>query len=471
MSRRAWTLIIVVAVLGGLIGAYFVLTRPRPAPAAAKGPQLELVRADKDKIVKMVLTDRKEGTLTFTKKNGSWVTEPASTATLDAGTMDDLLYTFASLTAERIIDPTPTDLKPFGLAPAQARGTATWEDGTTVEVLLGNRTDAGNTYYVQVKGNPKLYTVWVNNGEHLHWTVSNLRSKALSPAINYDELAYLKLVERSGTVIEIRAKSPEESRTYQLGFGGFVVTRPYASPRGMDANKQDAIIKGTQGVTVADFVADNPGDLSKYGLSRPWGEAIVRDKSNTIRFLFGAETADGKTYFMVKGQPGVMTVETSSLSFMSTQPFDVVDKFAFIPNIDDVDRIDITAAGATSVLTIKRTTRKAEKAGDPDEVVAAYTVNGKSAEEKSFKAFYQHLIGLQVEGEVSHRVPDSPELTVKYTLNKGTKKTVRVDFAPYDRDFDAVFIDGVNEFALTKGQLKEMLIRFDQLLKGQPVSD
>jgi hypothetical protein len=153
---------------------------------------------------------------------------------------------------------------------------------------------------------------------------------------------------------------------------------------------------------------------------------------------------------------------------MSTPPFDLVDKFAFIPNIDDVDRIDIAAAGASHVLTITRTTKKAAKAGDPDEVVASYTANGKSVEEKSFKAFYQELIGLMVEGEVTHRVTDTPEVSVKYTLNKGSKKPVRVDFAPYDRDFDAVFVDGVSEFALTKAQLKGMLAKLDGLLKGTP---
>jgi hypothetical protein len=471
MSKRAWTLIAVVAVLGVLIGAYFWLTRPKPAPAAGKAAQLELAKGDKDTITKIVLTDRKEGTLTFTKKNGTWLTEPASVAKVDPSNMSDLLYTFSALNAERVIDPTPTDLAAFGLAPAQARGIVTWENGTSVEVLLGNRTDANNTYYLQVKGNPKVYTVWANTGELLHWTMNNVRSKAFTPTINYDEITYLKLVERNGTVIEVRRKSPDEGKNYQLGFGGFVLTRPYAALRGLDANKQDSVIKGPEGVSIADFVEDTPRDLSKYGLSRPWGEAIVRDKSNTIDFLFGSATADGKTYFMVKGQPSVMTVETSNLSFMSAQPFDLADKFAFIPNIDDVDRIDITAAGASHVLTIARSAKKAEKAGDPDEVVAAYAANGKSVEEKSFKAFYQDLIGLIVEGEVTHRVRDTPEISVKYALNKGPKKTVRIDFVPYDRDFDAVFVDGVNEFALTKGQLKEMLAGLDALLKGKPVSE
>ena len=260
--------------------------------------------------------------------------------------MDDLLYTFSGLFAERVIDKSPSNMAQFGLEPPQAVATATWEDGTSRTLILGNKTDAGNTYYMQVKGNPAVYTVWVNNGEHLHWTMNDLRSKSVSPTINYDEIAYVKLVEKSGTTIEVRQKSPDEAKSYQYGFGGFVVIRPYPTPRGLDANSQDALIKGTQGITISDFVDDTPKDLSKYGLARPWGEAVVRDKSNTVDFLFGGQTADGtKTYFMIKDQPSVMTVDTSALSFMTTKPFDIVDKFAFIPNIDDVDRIEVTAGG------------------------------------------------------------------------------------------------------------------------------
>ncbi len=169
-------------------------------------------------------------------------------------------------------------------------------------------------------------------------------------------------------------------------------------------------------------------------------------------------------------------VDTSSLDFLKTRPFDIIDKFTFIPNIEDVDRMDITAGGKTHSLVITRTTKKAPpaapgKTAEPDEVTSAYTADGKKVEDESFKKFYQSVIGLQVEGEMAKKVPDTPEVTVKFTLNKGDVKTVRVDYAAYDRDFDAIFLNGIGEFALTKGQLTAMLGKLDQLLSGQKVTD
>jgi hypothetical protein len=333
-------------------------------------------------------------------------------------------------------------------------------------LYLGNKTEAGNTYYLQVKGDPKVYTVWMNNGQHYHWTVNDLRSKTITPAINYDEVTLFRITQRNGTVIEATEKTADEQKSFQLGFGKFL-TRPYSYLRGLDSEKQDTFIKGPQSITIEGFGEDNPKDLSKYGLARPWGEALVRDKSNTIDFLFGSDAGESMSWFMIKGQPVVYKTYTSSLSFMDSKPFDLVDKFTFIPGIDDVDRVDISANGAVHVLTISRVTKKAEKAGDPDEVVATYTVDGQNAVEDNFKHFYQSLIGLQVEGEVQKVVPDRPEVAVKFTLNKGAKRVVRVDYAPYDRDFDAIFLDGISEFALTKGQLSAMLAKLDVLLAGK----
>lgn len=470
MNRRGWTLIAVLIVLGALVGGYFWITRPKPAPVSTASAKVELSKGDKDKLVKIVLTDRPEGTLTLVKKGKDWTTEPAVQVPLDSSNMDDLLYSFSALQAERTIDDNPTDLAKYGLKPAQATAIGTWDDGSAHTLYLGNKTEAGSTYYLQVKGDPKVYTVWMNNGEHYHWTLNDLRSKTVSPAINYDEITYIKLVERDGAVLEVKQKTAEESKMSQLGFGGYVVTRPYSYPRGLDAEKQDTVIKGAQSITITGFAEDNPKDLGKYGLARPREEAVVRDKSNTIDFLIGSEK-DSQTYFMIKGQNSVYLTDTSSLSFLNTKAWDVIDKFTFIPNIDDVDRLDITAGGKTHTLLITRTTKKAEKAGDPDEVVAAYTADGKTVEEDSFKKFYQAVIGLQVEGEVQHAVANVPEVSVKYWLNKGSSKTVRVDYAPYDRDFDAIFLDGINVFALTKGQLTNMLAKLDLLVAGQKVTD
>jgi hypothetical protein len=469
VSRRGWTLVGVFVVLALMVGAYFWLSRPKPAAAPAAALPV-LSKGDKDKIVKVVLGDRPEGTLVLIRNGDKWVTDPPVNAVLEPTSVDNLLYAFSSLNAERVIEEKPANLGQYGLAPPRAAATGTWLDGTTRTLLLGDRAPSGSSYYIQVKGDPRVYTVQSYTGQNLHWTLKDIRSRTITPPINYDEVEYVKIVERDGTVLEAKKKTDAETKTFQLGFGQYLLTRPYPTPRGLDSQKQDTLIKGAQSVSISDFAEEPLKGMEAYGLSNPKAEAVVRDKSNTIDYLFGDQKGT-QTWFAVRGQPGVYLVDTSSLDFLKTKPFDVIDKFVFIPNIDDMDRMDITTGGTAHTLIITRTSTKAAKAGDPDVVTSAYTADGKTVEAESFKKCYQSLIGLQVEGETSRKVGGTPDLSMVFALNKGDVRKVRVDYTPYDRDFDAIFVNGVGGFALTKGQLTDMLGKLKLLVTGQKVTD
>jgi hypothetical protein len=470
MSRRGWTLIGVLVVLCGLIGSTLLATRPKPAPAAADN-RIQLLKGDKEKLVKVELTGRAQADLTLLRSGKTWTFVPPGPAwfVFDESNLDRLLTGISTLFADRLIDEKPTDLAQYGLTPPKAIATGTFIDGAVQTVYLGDRAPGSGTYYLQVKGNPRVYTVQMYDAEHFKWAANDLRSKVITPALNYDEVTYLRLVERNGTVIEANEKTAEENKSYQLGFGKFLLTRPYPFPRGIDTEKQDQLLKAPQGIAIESIVADAPADMTRYGLARPWGEAQVRDKANAITFLFGAQKNDTETYFMIKGQHTVYSVLTSSLSFMDTKPFDIVDKFIFIPNIDEVDRMDITVAGVKHVLAITRTVQKAANAGEEDKVTPSYSMDGKPAKEEYFKGFYQSVIGLMADGEVRRQVPDVPDVTVRFTMNKGPSKTVTLDYAPYDRDFYAIFMDGKSVFALTRGQMDVMRTKLDLLLKGEPV--
>ena len=300
MNRRLLTLVIVVVVLAGLVGAYLLVTRPKPVKAAAAAP--DLVKADKDKLVKIVLGDRPEGTLTLEKKGKAWTVDSPRQYALDESSIDDLTLNFTLLPAERVIDEKPTDLAQYGLAPPRAQGEAVYSDGTTKTLLLGDKTPSGSTYYMQVKGDPKVYTVWQNHGDQMHWTLADLRDKKITPALNYDEVTNFNLTRSDGTVIELQRKTEKENKVYQLGFSAFLMTRPYSYPRGVDSEKQDQLIKGPQQVQISSFVSDDPKDLSRYGLERPSAEVVVRDKTSSLDLLFGSADRYGQEVFHDPGE-------------------------------------------------------------------------------------------------------------------------------------------------------------------------
>jgi hypothetical protein len=489
MKKRTIVMLVTLGVLAALAGVYAYL-RLKPAPAAPgleEGAKKELSKLDAGTLVKIVLAERPEGTLTLVKKDGAWVLDPTSPVKLDSSSVDDLVYSFTALFAERTIEEKPSDLSPYGLVPPRAVARAYLADGTVKTLRLGDETPTGNTYYLQVEGDPAVYSVWMNHGQHFHWKAADLRSKALLTSIKTEEISYYKARLRSGQTIEIIEKTPEETKQFQLGFGKYLMIKPYPSPRGVDSEKFDPMLQGPSSIDIGEFVDDSPTDLARYGLAKPWGELVVRDKAGTLHLLFGADRGSDRVCFKVAGAQAVYAVDKYKLDFLNTKAFDIIDKFVFIPSIDDLDRLDITARGATHVFTLARTTKKASEtnaqgasetnaqgaaeAGTEDEVVVTYTGDGKELNEDWFKKFYQSVIALYIEGEAPHAVPNAPVITIRYRLNKGDKRDVTVGLAPYDKIFYASFVDGVGGFALTKVQAEGMLAKMDTLLAGEEVKD
>ena len=196
MSRRGWTLIGVLVVLCALIGGTLWVTRPRPAAASAD-TRIQLLKGDKEKLVKVELTGRAQGDLTLLKSGKDWALVPPGPPGLvfDTSNIDRLTTGISTLFANRLIDDKPTDLAQYGLKPPKAVATGTFLDGTQNTVYLGDKAPASGTYYLQIKGDPRVYTVQMYDAEHFKWTMNDLRSKEITPALNYDEITSIRLRE------------------------------------------------------------------------------------------------------------------------------------------------------------------------------------------------------------------------------------------------------------------------------------
>jgi hypothetical protein len=352
---------------------------------------------------------------------------------------------------------------------------ATLGDGTERTFFLGDPTPAGQTYYLQEKGDARVYAVWKSIAEYFHWTVADLRDRKIDPPIFSDDITYLLIRQRDGTQLELRRKTSAESNDYTLGGSGkYLVTRPYAFPRGVDPETSVSTIRGPAGIEIADFVDDAPKDLSVYGLARPQAETVVSDKALTLHFQFGAEAGPEKVYFKLAGRPEVYTVERSRLAYLSAKPFDLIDKLAFGPPIDEVDRIEITSEGKTHILTLTRTVKKVttqdaktKEMKETEQTVTTCRGDGKDLEAPSFDAFYFILGRLKIDGEAPNPRALAPAVRTRFLLNRGAPRDVSIDYVPYNRDFYAMSVNGKSEFGVSVVQIEAMIGALKRLLEAR----
>jgi hypothetical protein len=389
---------------------------------------------------------------------------------LKQSAVNDIAYTFASLYAERVIEEeTPDDLESYGLKDPVVTAEATLKDGTKKVLYLGNKTATG-TYYLMAQDDPRVFEVWMNHGEHLMYTLADVRDMSL-PEINIQEFTYFKMIHEGTRPIEIKVNDDQSEDEAQYGLGLWQMVQPYNEPMGVDSEGFQKILESIPNISINEFVEDAPEDLGKYGLDEPASELVVKDNENTLHLYFGSDADEDKVYCKTADSDTVYTVNKAILEFMDTDPFSLVEKFAFIVNIDNVDKIVVEGGGKTHTLTLSRTTKEAQEEGEEDEVVTTYNVDGQDVEEDPFKKYYQSLIGILVDAENDKEIEEEPEVKTTFYLNKGGNREIHVNYVPYNDEFYAVFRSGKAEFVVHRGQVEKMLEDLEALIRGDLVEE
>ena len=466
--RRKRSLIALAAALALLIGSYAYL-RSRPPQIAdidPGPPAIDISRFDRETIVSMSLRNE-YGELAFERQDGQWViTKPYDVPILQ-NTVVDLARTFSALGAEIVVEESPSDLTPFGLNPPAAVGEAKLADGSKVVLHLGNRTPEGNTFYLMMEGDPQLYTVWMHHGNRLSSQLSEYRDRSL-PEINFTELEYFFMSRPNRSDVEIIVNPTPDEDHVQFGLGIYQMTQPYSAPMGVDGRVMGEIVEAVPNLVIRDFINDHPEDLSAYGLDEPSRRLTIRDKETTMDLIFGNDTEDGVAiYFQIAGADNVYSMTKPLINFMDTPSFALVEKFAFIVNIDHVDRVIVEGNGRRHNITLTRQTVAAEEEGEEDEEITIFRVDGKEMEEKPFKRYYQALIGLLVDTENFHEPDEPASVRTTYYLNRGPRRQIVIEYKPFDRDFYSVVREGTAEFLISRHRLDRMFEELDLLIQGE----
>lgn len=465
--RKLWRIVILIAALGILLGAYFYLSKhPQNAgdsDSSTASKSAELIKVDSDKLNKIQITNEK-GSLSLEKTKDKWIISGKSSLKLDETTVDTVVSNFTSgLSGEKLVESNAKDLNKYGLDKPRITATAILKDGTSKTVCIGNETYDKNSYYIKAKDNNNVYTLSVTTADTLNYSLNDLRSKDLT-AIDTSDIRYIKIVNTNGKTIEIKSdetKTADDASTTS----GFVVTKPYSSSPNVSSDKMDTLNTAVGDLKISGFLSDTSKELSKYGLDKPKMELVVKDSKNELRLYFGKTLEDGEVAFKVSGAPAIYSIEKEKMDAFDVNAFDIIDKYVYAPSIDTVNKISIEDGNKKYDLSLMRTTKKAEKEGESDETVTTYKVNNKTVEEASFKSFYEALIGMTVESENNKNLSETPQVRITYTLNKGSKKATTLSFVNYNEDFYAVFIDGKSEFLISKLQMQSILDKLESIAK------
>ncbi len=456
-----------------LAGAYtYIKMYP---PGATKGtagappaqPLITAVSLSANQLVKIDLKS-KSGTLTLLKKGSDWGVDYPYPIELAPIPLYGVVSNFTNLAADQVIAENPQDLTQYGLAAPEVTAVATLKDGTTQRYFLGEKTPTGTGYYFKAEADPRVFLITLVDGERFKSSLIDLREREIK-MIDTQNLNHFKLARLGKKTIEIIPNDQMKGADGQFQLSNLQMTQPYQTARQVSGDQFKKVVEGLAGLTsIQEFIDDNPANLGKYGLQPAQAELTVGDGATTFRLLIGKKQNEQNFYCKLADSPTVFTVAKSSLTFLDLKPFDLVDKFAYIVNIDDVARIKLEAGGKVHLINIEHQIKQGGKRDQANAKELKIRVDGKSIAEKPFKKYYQSLIGLMVEAENDWPVLNGkPDLVTTYYLTQGTQREVEVKYIPYNQDFYTVVRNGRSEFVIAKDQVQQMLQNLDKLIQGK----
>lgn len=432
--------IILVVVLGLLIGVYAVVKNKKASNTQADNVDtIKIFDLDTDKMAEITL-ENKDGTFVFVretvkeKENDKeverkvWKISSPRDLKIDESKVNSIAINFATLIADKVIEDNASDLAKYGLDKPVVVSVK-MDDGTVKALEIGDETPTKGGYYVKENGSSKVYTIGSYTGEKLKVGKNDLRDKVLFTIKSEDIIGFS--MERKGQIVFSSKKLGDVDWSMTSPIQGNVNTSALAP-------MLDAVAKAS----VMNFVEENAADLEKYGLTNPAYSFEIETSAGKNKLLLGSEKEKGKEiYAKLADNNEVFTISEESFNFLDKPLKEIIEVFAYIVNINDVNKIVVEMDGQTVTSDIQ--TDKDDK--DKDK----FSVNGKDVsglkddkDSQLFRKYYQALIGVTLSDiEIGADPSGKPEITFTYYLKKAPG-TMKVEFIPKDDRYYYVMRNG-----------------------------
>ena len=254
--------------------------------------------------------------LQLAQKDDKWsITQPAAYAA-DGSTVRSFLSTLRSMRATDFPDDHPSDLSTYGLDNPQLKiSLHLGKDNAEKSILVGKENDK-KELFVQRGGQPTVYTVsdWVLRD--LNKNVNDFRDKTLL-ALDRDKIAAVELKRKDGGHVKLVHGADKQ----------WQVEGVEGKPAETTVTQYVTDLHDLKGYEIA---ADQPADLSPFGLDQPLLTLVVfgEDNKPAGTVLLGSRETDGKKEYtaMLAGAPTVFLVRDYLVTRLDKQPKDFVEK-------------------------------------------------------------------------------------------------------------------------------------------------
>ncbi|HET7227960.1 MAG TPA: DUF4340 domain-containing protein [Chthoniobacterales bacterium] len=396
MRFRTTLILFVLALAIGLFIKFYESKRPNTQEANRRAQNV--INFERDKIDGIVIQNADER-IELKRSGKKWRLESPVKDLADSSVVDNLLFDLEdwkkdTTISAKEIEADKNRMAEYGVAKAKLRLKLQGPNAPP-EILFGNNAALEGKNYVRLENSKDVFLV--------SQSVKNQISK------KPEEFRDRKLTDTVATqVVRLSIKSTAGEMELQKEADHWQIVKPLRA-RADDQKVNDLIAQITNS-RIAQFVADDAGDLHPYGLAEPRGAVTIftgDDKSaasGQILQIGGVpEKAKDQIYVRFTPRKFVYTLPNKIESILGTKPNDLRDRHLVRFDQNQLDRITIDAPGKNKTVLARK-----------DQNWTIVNRNNRAANAAEARRFIDLLSGELVTSFVTDVASDLP----KYGLDK-----------------------------------------------------
>jgi hypothetical protein len=328
-------------VLAALAGALYWSNHRKPASenvsASSSSSNVKVISLNQDDVTKLEVK-KKGGDDVILNRVGpsNWKITSPKPLIADVDPVTTILYDLSPMDGASVIEDKAADLKQYGLAEPEVQISATTKDGKTQTVLVGDETPTGDSAYVMLSGDPKVYAVSKNTRTNLDKGLNDLRDKRLMP-VDFDKLTS---VEINGAKLHLTFGSQD---------GQWTVRNP-SNFRG-DTSKLEAVIEKMRTATMDPSIPE--AEAKKAAAQFASGVSVAMVKATDSSGTQELQVRKNKDVYYAKttAMEGVFKVSNDLGDSINKDLEDFREKQLFDFGADDPDRVEFHDGSKAYYLT------------------------------------------------------------------------------------------------------------------------
>jgi len=332
MRGSASLAVLTVALLG--LGSYIYFFQPKGAPASGEA-RPKAFGIPKGEIDQLVIKSAGGEVSTITKADGRWQITAPVTAPADETLITRIVALINELEIARVVDENATDLRQYGLAPAQVEVTIkTSGTAGTQHLRLGANGSIGDTVYAQLSSGPRVILVASDIADTVNKSTFDLRDKA-ALKFDRDKIDGLE-IETAGHVIQLKRQDLE-----------WEVLKPLHTHA--DPGVVSGLLTTLTSLQMTSIVASQESGSANYRLDNPVSTVSLVTGGSKETLQVGANADESHTYARNPSMTIVFTIPASVADALKNGPAHYRRKDVFEFQTIDATRLEVVRDGRASV--------------------------------------------------------------------------------------------------------------------------